>query len=495
MANLFRLYFGDASLLRQPFARSPQSAAKLVLLIGLFAIIVAPLIGCGPAETVETEEKPRELRSVDLLIIDDPPLAAAINEQWSAKGDSELNVTEMTSAELLLLEKRPDADAVIYPTGLLGELAQRKWLDPMPTSALETNAYSANDVLLLPREFESRWGEEEIAIPFSSPQMMVAVRQDLLDQFDAEPPKTWVEYHKLARLLADAAGDDAKAWSPAVEPLGDGWGGEVLLARTAPYIRDSSRRSALFDLQSMEPQIEAEPFVRALTRMADIASMNSDETLARATPAEALNAIYTGRCGMALTWPMNADIEAAADIQVTYHQLPGAREVWRFSGERWDQRPGDDPTRAALLASSGMLASLIRDTDRSRSAGAVLAILSGVEWSPLICAKSAAAGVFRGSHLQNIDPWISPAIGSEGIRSFEEAVIDMQTSEFHLFSPRIPGRARYIKALDDAVSRAILEKQDPQAALAEAAEEWREITKSIGLESQKKAYRLSLGIR
>jgi hypothetical protein len=58
---------------------------------------------------------------------------------------------------------------------------------------------------------------------------------------------------------------------------------------------------------------------------------------------------------------------------------------------------------------------------------------------------------------------------------------------------RLPGSPRYLDALDRAVQRAIVEGQEPQASLRQAADEWRMITGEIGVAAQRAALSRSLG--
>jgi multiple sugar transport system substrate-binding protein len=62
-----------------------------------------------------------------------------------------------------------------------------------------------------------------------------------------------------------------------------------------------------------------------------------------------------------------------------------------------------------------------------------------------------------------------------------------------LFALRIPGRAEYLSALDEAVQRAVRGEQSPTEALRQAATRWQEITERLGADRQKAAYLHSLG--
>lgn len=461
----------------------------------LFLAIWLPLSGCGPAKpTDENEAKPRELRSVELLVVDDPELAAAIDKQWSSNAESELKVSQTTTAELLARKTPPREDAIIYPSGLIGELAKRDWLDPFPEAALESNLYESTDVLLLPQNYESKWANETLAVTFSSPLLCLAVRTDLLADQGIAPPKTWQEYQKAVQTFAKPPAEVTGNWAPAIEPVGNQWGGDLLLARTAAQVRDAGRTSTLFNLSDMNPQIDTEPFVESLSQMAEVAKLG-DGSIPAATPLDAQRAILAGQCAMAITWPMNdgETSDTTDSLPISYFPLPGSDRVWRFNSERWDDR--SETTIAPLLGAGGRLGSLVRDTNRSRSAGMALALLSGQEWSPIVCTKAKHAAVFRNSHLSNLSPWADDRIDAEGRSTFSKAVVEMQTSNLFLMSPRIPGQVRYMQALNDAVQRVLNGETEASASLTTAADQWRAITNEIGVEEQKAAYRHSLGIR
>ncbi len=59
---------------------------------------------------------------------------------------------------------------------------------------------------------------------------------------------------------------------------------------------------------------------------------------------------------------------------------------------------------------------------------------------------------------------------------------------------RLPGRAEYLAALDEAVRAAVRGQKSPHDALLEAAAKWRKITARLGLDRQRAAYRHSLGL-
>jgi hypothetical protein len=59
---------------------------------------------------------------------------------------------------------------------------------------------------------------------------------------------------------------------------------------------------------------------------------------------------------------------------------------------------------------------------------------------------------------------------------------------------RMPGRAEYLAALDDAVAAAVRGEKTAIDALLDADDKWQKITERLGPERQKAAYRHSLGL-
>ena len=89
---------------------------------------------------------------------------------------------------------------------------------------------------------------------------------------------------------------------------------------------------------------------------------------------------------------------------------------------------------------------------------------------------------------------MEPALSSSAAAEYFAAVRQSLGRPLYLFALRIPGRAQYLAALDDAVASAMSGKQTPAEALRQTASRWRETTKRLGQEAQKSAYVHSMGL-
>src|SRR6266436_5985694 len=201
------------------------------------ATIALALAGC-PSTNNSTTKRPAKSQPLVLLVADDPQLGQAIAREWLGRTEEPLTVRDVSLAELSSASRLP-ADAVIFPSGSIGQLAERGLIMPLEPAALEEPDFHYRDIFEQIRLREMRWGNRTVAAPLGSPQLLLAYRPDVFEKLGLEPPTDWTAYEKAVGRLADRAslGDLAppgeRPWRAAIEPLTDGWAGEVLLARAA----------------------------------------------------------------------------------------------------------------------------------------------------------------------------------------------------------------------------------------------------------------------
>jgi multiple sugar transport system substrate-binding protein len=484
-------------------------------LISVCRLWLVPLValacltwGCTPKKTVEDDEKnasraPAELK---LLVVDDPAMSAAIAElraEWKARASSTIVISETTAEELLAGDSLPGPlDAIIYPAAQLGPLAERGWIAPLPEGYATNRELAWSDTFDLLQVAATNWGQVPHAIPFGSPVVTLYYRADLLAHLHRRPPATWSEYHSLAEILSrrenlgDAAPPADAPWSAAAEPLAAGWASGVFLARAAAGAKHRDHYSALFHIDSMEPLVGGPAFVRALQELvadARLGPQNQLELDAAAVRQEFLD----GHVGLALTWPGHAGLRPNRSgpnpPPTGFAELPGAADVYNLALESWEKRPPDESPHVPLLGLAGRLGSVTHTTAQP-AAFAMLAWLSGREWGAKVSSASPATTIYRHSQIKAPQPWLDPLTDTLAAEQYATSVHDALSHSSYLFGLRIPGRARYLAALDAAVRQTVAGEKSAADALAEAATEWRRITGELGVDAQRKAYRLSLGL-
>ena len=498
------------------FARPKKAACCLLaaafcLLPAACCLLLSVGCSCRPPNGEEPAGKaPLAATKLRLLVAGDSDLATAIGQlrgEWNGQTGCELELQQITAAELADAEKI-EADAIICPSCSFGVLAQRKLTWGVPQSVQQDERGDWSEVFELLRWAEVAWGTEIQGVPFGSPVLTCYCRADLLDKLDRRPPETWSEYHELATLLGnlknhgsaapdDSAAPDHKAqWYGAIEPLGPGWAGIVLLARAAPYAKHHDQYSTLFNIATMEPLLEGPPLVRALEELLAVARHGPPEQL-QYDPAAVRKAFWEGRCGLALSWPTAADkVPAAVDpaLRVGFAELPGSREVFNIRQQAWETDRRDEDVHVPLLGVAGRIGVVTTSSTHPEAALQLLLWLSGRQYSPQVSVASAATTLFRRSHASSPGAWVENPVPAAAAAEYAEVTRQTLSRKQWLFALRIPGRTEYLAALDEAVHGAIGGQLSPQEALRQAAERWRKITQKLGLQRQRDAYRHSLGL-
>ncbi len=471
----------------------------------LKVVIVSVIMGCSGNSEQETTstQPPTPPPPLVVLILDDPPLAEAIERQWAARADGRLQIQQMTTTDLLSERRRHlAADAVIFPSWLIGELAEQNLISPIPAATLNSPEFGRRDIFDLIRQSEIVWGERVFGVPLGSPVLTLLYRRDIFEAIDAKPPETWGEYQKLVQRLADPQGrsklpiEPSGPWYPVVEPLGDGWASQMLLARAAGYSRHRNYYSTLFDSRTMEPLISGPPFIRALEELVAVHQGQSSEMLAFG-PADARRELIAGRCAMAITWPSRVEDRGESDastgvLALAAAELPGSHEVFNLGDQKWHPRSRTEDGRATLLGVAGRLGAVASFSRQPAAALNLLVSLSSTDWSEQVSPFSESTGLYRSSQIPLASSWLGPDF--ETARSYGELVRDIHRRSLWLTSLRIPGRSRYLTELDKAVQTAVAGDLAPAEALELAADQWREITEELGVEAQRTAYWRSLGM-
>jgi multiple sugar transport system substrate-binding protein len=313
-----------------------------------------------------------------------------------------------------------------------------------------------------------------------------------------------------------------------LEPLGPGSAATTLLIRAAAYVRHPNQYSTVFDLVTMAPRIDGPPFVRALEELLAAHAMNPGPALERDVAAVRRD-LLAGHAAAAICWPQPATAAAMGETTATsatgdmaagdmaagdtaagdmaigdmavgtavfgVAPLPGARDVFNADQRKWEPRAEDEQNvPVPVWAVSGRLGGVLATSRRGGAAANLLALVSTASWGRKVLATGSHAGISRLEHLERPDDWVDAALAGEPARQFATVVGDSQRLSTWMAIPRIPGRERYLAALDDAVRSAVRGEQTATESLAAAAKRWRDITAELGRDSQKQAYRRCLGI-
>ena len=460
-----------------------------VLLSSCLAFLV---LGCGQqSETVNDVEPKPPLRvqgPLRVLIVDDEELGVVLEREWRASSEHAIEIDHVGASDLLASvqadSKKLDTDIVIFPSAMLGTLAERKLLRPAPRELASEPSYRYGEIFDLVRRRETHWGAQPYAVSFGSPTLVLLRRADLVPN----APETWEDLNREVARLTEGGLPDAM--TALAQPLADGWAARVFLSRAAGYLYDSSKVSGVFNYATMEPRIASDPFVRALEEMlADCADGFSFDL----TPATSLQAFVDGRAAMAITWasaiPAGDGGDAALD-SAKVSDLPRASRLNADSGGR----NATGSNSVTLFGIDGRMGAVSRAAKNAALANIFLAWATGPQDSAMISSRSAHTAPFRSSHQAVAGGWTHPRLPASAAEEYARTVQESLCRSRAFQCLRIPGYDRYLRILDEKVLQVLHRRQQVRPALDEVADRWAATTDELGVSRQIAAYRLSLGI-
>jgi hypothetical protein len=365
--------------------------------------------GSSTGKGAGSEEPGGKTSPLRVLVVDDRPLGEELAKQWRTIAEDPLEVEHLTSAEVESAERLPPADAILYPVGLLGTLAERGYIVELPERYWNGEKLDRRGLLEQGRKREAIWGEKPFAVPLGSQLPVLLYRADVFAKLGLSPPTTWDELPSLAARLStredlgELAPPAGEAWNGVLEPLAEGSAVETFLMRTAASLRHRNQYSTLFDFVTMEPMIEGPPFVKALEQLVETHAMNPG-TVLEADRSTAIRELWAGRTALVVAWPSSSagasDVESAptvdADVvRFAVAPIPGSTSTYNASQKKWEPRGDDEAVSVPLLGLTGRLGSVTKASRRAAAAANLLSMLSTAEWSVRVLSASQGAGVSR----------------------------------------------------------------------------------------------------
>lgn len=478
-------------------ASSFSETVQALIRAAILSMLVVVCCGCPTAndatvtepESVAGDTTPAATGPLRVTVLDDTPLAAILAREWNARSEQQIEIIETSVDDLLTKLQagldRLDTDVVIYPSALLGELAERKLLRTMPRELADEPDFAFTEIFGLIRRRETQWNSQPYAVPLGTPPLVLLRRTDLVP----DAPSTWTELSaEVDRLRASTT----NGLVPLAQPLADGWAAKMLQARSAAYMFDRSRVSSVFDYSTMTPRIAEPPFVRALEELAaDNVGASTD-----LAPGDVLKQFLEGRCAMAITWPAALLEELdPPEFPMAVSELPGTTDQFLFATDEWKSTSDGELIRVSLIGTDGRLGSVSLAAKNPSLGNIFLAWAAGREQSRKLSPRSQHTAPFRASHAGNAADWVQPQIPAEVATEYV-AVVESALSRSEAYqAPRLPGQHLYMQKLDAAVHLVLAGAEPAKTALEKVAADWEQITDSLDRVKQKAAYRKSLGIK
>ncbi|QDS93277.1 hypothetical protein FF011L_20390 [Roseimaritima multifibrata] len=448
-----------------------------------FVVGVGCLVGCSqPEPAVEPSTATVSEVPLRILYVGQPEEAKIIERSWSLISDQVLAFTVVPPENAVedLVKQAGRHDVIVYFSSDTGRLVDVQAIRRLRSSLFSPTGDSdgARIDFFPALEFGAmRLGDEAYGVPLGAMQPILVHPPALAESKTAEskpdePSRwTWESYGRQIKNLEPGK---------AAEPLADGWAAQALLARANGY----SDSSWMF-MGELTPALATAPYLRALKELAAAAESYPEERL---TPEQVWEGVQKGRFDVAITWITNAEpLEQTVDVVLD--RLPTTSEVYESSKGEWSPREVDSRSEWVLLGPYtrvGAIASGCRQTSLSErfltwlAAGEGTAEIRRSIPSFTVTARNSndlAGGAGR--------------LSGEGAE-YESLLVTELQNTYVRPGFRLPGSQQYWEALDREVIAVLEKKKSPEEALVDASRAWDEISESLDISLQKKAWRAVL---
>jgi multiple sugar transport system substrate-binding protein len=409
-------------------------------------------------------------------------------------------------------------DACIAGAWWLGELVAGKHIVPYDRYYKDPRfpAWNIAEVLPAPRSLLEFGGHKYMVANDHDGQVMYYRRDLLADPqhraafqkihgYPLAPPATWEQFRDIAAYFngKDLNGDGEPDHGLLLPLRAGAQGMFHFMSLSAPFvIGPDNPHLYWFDPQTMKPLLDSPGHVRALAMLVDLVQFGPKEML-NWDLGRGWDYFLSGRAALTLTW---GDLGALAQQpgsrvrgKVGSAQLPGTFEYYDAGRQRWVKT--DRPNRVGNTTGGSWAGVISRDSKAPAATYYLLALMASEPKSRVYAARG-WDGIDPGRryHLLppkgsgRLDDYLQAGWDATDVRDYLQAYDDTFSNPLQLPYLRIPGAFSYWQSLDLRLAAATSGQLSPQAALKAASVDFEEITVRLGRNTQRSAFRASLGL-
>ena len=502
----------DTAFDKQHSSAGVSSLALIVLLSLLSAIHTATHAAQDPYSHEAIKAKDYRGIELNVVTLEKPVLGEPVElhaRQFEQLTGAKINITfvpfDQLYQEVLLGLRSNKYDVLFYGSMWIADVID--YLEPIPDKMLDSPQYQ--DVLPHYKRVAS-WGKVAYQVPVDGDRHYLQYRKDLLDdqrykkaflKETGKPlrvPQTWPELYDIARffhgrILANPNINGLQSTiSGLVEvTVSDALLGNQFIKRAAPYAKHPDVKDGFyFDLQTMQPLINTPGFVRALEDFIAAQDLYPSGGEHMSFP-EVIQAFGRGDAVFSDSWddPFIQAMEKGSPLhnKVGATLSPGSREVWNRDTGQWDHFPDVNYVPYIVY---GWTSAVARSSLHKQAAFDFLGFYANRKnhQDDLLIGRF-GMNPFRYSDLDE-SFWIKRAGWSPAVaHSYVETLRKMNQSSNKVLDLRIHRGQEYVYILSVGVYRALTGRDTPQAALDEVARRWDRLTRRIGIDKQREAYR------
>jgi multiple sugar transport system substrate-binding protein len=375
------------------------------------------------------------------------------------------------------------------------------YLAPVPPAMLASPQYQ--DVLPHYQRI-AKWGDVPLQVPVDGDRHYLQYRRDLLEDpalraefrratgTELRVPETWKELNEIARFFQGRRlAGGSTVFGITEVTVSDALLGNEFIKRAASYAKHPEVGGGFyFDLETMEPLVNTPGWVEALQDFVAAQELRPPGGK-NLSFFGLIDSFARGEAVFTDSWddPFVKAMEPSSPLRdkVGAALSPGSRRVWNRRTSRWDELAL--PNRVPYIA-YGWTCAVARDALNQAAAFDFLGYFS----NPANHAADLTVGRFGINPFRRSDLderfWVARAgWGPAAARSYVQTLAAQAQAPHRILDLRVHLGQQYVQALAVGVYRALSGRQQPQEALDEVAQRWRELTQRVGVGKQREAYR------
>lgn len=491
------------------------------------------LVACGgapepdPTPTERPQPTPRleptntpAPETITLLSYGEPQVAEPLRRHAEAFAAETGTQVIIESAQLNRLYQAINEDNLgtatayagyVFPGQWLPDLAEAGYLEPLTDQVEAHESLDWDDILPAYRNYASRYGDEVYSIPLDGDVLLLYYRQDILDLYRREAPRTWEDYLFLARTVnrIDMTGDGFADYGSCIAKGSEEQAYWWLYAMAAPYLQtEGTAQGVFFDVDTFEPRTQNPAFERALAVYQETARYGPPDEL-NIGVRDTRSLFLSGRCAFTIDWPelglLAANPETSA-VSETFGvaPMPGSAQVLNTEadtpflascqGTELCPLAIEDVNYTPYLAFGGWMGAVSSgaDSDAQELALDFLAFASNIQQSQAdVVDPLSGFNPYRESHLSAPRIWRDAGFSSD---QYTEAIATSLSSNNVFLDLRLPQSQQYQQAVLDGILTEFL--TSPRVTAPTAAEsiftEWEALNEDLDRNAQFDVYLQSL---
>ncbi|MEH2056580.1 MAG: extracellular solute-binding protein [Nostoc sp.] len=401
--------------------------------------------------------------------------------------------------------------AVILPQWLI-DFINAGYLEDLTARVKTDAALRWEDIAPIFRNVSATYKGHIYSIPLDGDFHMVYYRTDLLKEAGLTPPETWEQYLAIAKRFhgKDLNGDGKPDYGSCISKRAHENSTSMLISIATPFLQSQgTTQGAFFDIDTMKPLVNNPAFAKAL----DIYKQTMDYGVPQDQNlggSKARELFITGRCALTIDWgdvgPLAIDLSVSKVMdKVGAVVTPGTTQVLDrqtnklVACDKFTCPYAIGGVNHAPYAANVGWTGVINAKATAKVKDAAYAYLSYMSQSAQssvdVTIGATGFNPYRMSQFENSDPWIKSGMSSEAANNYLAAIGVSLNSPNIVLNLSIPHNQQYqFEVLDAVVSDFLVNKLTREKAMQQIEQKWEQITNTVGRESQKSAYRSSLGL-